>query len=218
VEAAGEVFVELNAGASPVVALECLGRDGKPAQENALNVYWERAGRQEDIERRLTCGKELRLPAGMWRMRMLPSSDVWVESVTEARRPAEFGGDTMELALAAGERRTVVVRLAPTVARLSGTVKAPDGGAAVGVPVLLKAVAGELNQKMGGMRRGRTDSEGRFRFDGLAPGEYYLGSGFGWDGGEGAGWSGAGGRLVRLEENEVVEAEVGMMASNPGWN
>jgi hypothetical protein len=151
-------------------------------------------------------------------MRMLPSSDVWVESVMEARRPAEPGGDTLELILAAGERRTVVVRMAPTVARLSGKVRAPDGGAAVGVPVLLKASTEELNQKMGGMRRGRSDGEGRFRFDGLAPGDYLLGSGFGWGGGDGETWSGSGGKLVRIEEKDAVEVDVEMSLAGPGWN
>jgi hypothetical protein len=215
--AAGEVFVELNAGASPLVALQCRDREGRPARESALSIYWERAGREEESERRLGCGKALQLPAGLWRMRMLPSSDVWVESILEARRPAESGADALELLLSAGERRTLQVGLAPTVARLSGVVKAGDGGVAMGAPVLVRASTEELHQKMGGMRRGRTDGEGRFRFDGLAPGEYYVASGFDLKRADGEEWDGMGGRLVRLEEKGAEEIGLELTVAGSGW-
>ena len=202
-------FVALRLGVSPVVELSCSG-SGAPQKESSpgLVVFLERDLLADGEGRRLDCGKSLQVPAGRWRIRPLPLSNAYVQSLTEARTPDEGRSEAFELSLSPGDKKQIVAMLSLKTARVKGQVTINGGTPAIGMPVGLLAVADDVNRRMGGARLTRADSEGRFRFDGLAPGDYRIVTSPDLDSVAAIENFGPNGQALRLTEGEEAIIEV----------
>jgi len=160
-------------------------------------------------ERRLDCDKALQLPAGPWKLRLLPLSGTYVDGLSGMGEPSEGRSGTFDLTLTAGDKREITATLGAKPARLLGKVGISKGSIpAIGVAVGLLAVADDVNRRMGGARLTRTDSEGKFRFDGLAPGDYRVIASPGLDSVAAVEGFGPGGQNVRLSEGEEGAVDI----------
>lgn len=157
---------------SPVVALRCQASQGS-APNSSLTLFFERDNYDDGAARRLDCGGSLTLPAGPWNVRLLPLSGHYVKAVQGLASP-EGRSDVMQIALAGAARKELVTEVSAKAARVLGKVVAGRSQPIIGVAVGLAAVDADTHRRMGGARLGKTDAEGRFRFDGLAPGDYRI--------------------------------------------
>jgi len=79
-----------------------------------------------------------------------------------------------EMVLAPGSQNTIKFVLSNTPATLHGSARAADGRAVPDMPVFLEAFDLDRNKRVPELHTGRTDANGDYRFDGLAPGVYRV--------------------------------------------
>ena len=107
---------------------------------------------------------------------MLPPSSHYVVSIasTPARGKSRAGAspDWNEIYFGAGTTRVRVV-VSPRPAQVVGRVTA-SGSPVVSMLVYLQARDADLRRRLNGPRIARTDSQGKYRFDGLPPGSYLV--------------------------------------------
>jgi Carboxypeptidase regulatory-like domain len=199
-------FVGLKLGPSPAVRLNCSSLEGKPA-ESGLALFLERDLMADGQERRLDCGKQMALPSGGWRIRPLPLSNTYVDTVTGMSAP-EGRSDGFRLTAGPGETLEIHVTLGAKPASVRGQVRLRGGDVASGIPVGLIAIDDGVHRRMGGARLTRADAQGKFRLDGLAPGDYRVFSTPGLDSVTAVDNFSAAGQTMRLEQEEQKEVEL----------
>jgi hypothetical protein len=121
------------------------------------------------------------LPPGLWEISVTPPADMIVASITALERgdysspPAADGWK--EVFSQGGRVTPVKVVLSTAQASLHGKV-IDAGKVAAGAPVFLEPLDLEWGAGLLTMRTARTDSQGRYRFTGLPPGNYRVVSSF----------------------------------------
>jgi hypothetical protein len=197
-------FVSLKFGPSPVIRLQCEGVKASPG----LVIFLERDRIADGQERRLDCGQALQVPAGLWHFRPLPLSGSYLQSLTSVNSSAPGRSEVFDLTVAPEDKKDLIATLGIKAATLRGKVQIGRDSPGIGVPVGLIAVSDDLNRRMGGPRLTRTDGNGAFRIDGLAPGAYRAFSSFGLDSVTAVENFGSGGKFFQLEEGEVADVEI----------
>jgi hypothetical protein len=121
------------------------------------------------------------LPPGLWEISVTPPAEMIVASIAPLERgdysslPAAEGWE--ELFLPSGRATSVKVVLSTAQATLHGKV-IDSGKVAAGAPVFLEPLDLEWGTGLLTMRTARTDSQGRYGFTGLPPGNYRVASSF----------------------------------------
>jgi 5-hydroxyisourate hydrolase-like protein (transthyretin family) len=196
-------YVTLDPASSPAIRIECVG--GKPGQ--GLAVILEREGVSDTESERVDCNGRLQLGAGTWKVRAVPLSGSYVEELSEVSRESSPLGGLFEIRLLPRDERVLRATLGSHSARVLGRLVDAVGGPVAGMPVGLMALSDDVNRKMGGTRLTRTDADGHFRFDGLAPGGYRLLGMLGLDRDNPSSWP-AGGKNLTLGDDDSSDIEL----------
>lgn len=195
------VFLQL--APLPAVSLQCVdSQSGKPVLE-PVPVFFQRSNSPQDPPRRVDCGKPERLPPGEWLFSVASPTHAYVDRVDGAAQSDK--GFEIELQ---SEDKRIVVLLAKPPATLTGVVRGDDRHPAIGAPVFLRATDHDVSLRVGGPKFSITDAEGRFRFDGLAPGRYEAISSFDLKINDLSAWNGGGGVSVEVAEGQQREIDL----------
>lgn len=190
--------VALQLGPLPVVEVDCAVRGGGSVRPELVVPYLRRKGSPEDPPRRVQCGKPERFAPGDWVFWAHVPADRYLESVGGAGLLT----DGFEISLQTKQHKRVSLVLAGRPGSLVGEVKTEDGHPAIGAPVFLRAPDRDLGARIGGAKRTITDTEGRWRFDGLPPGRYELISSFRLKINDLSSWTDGSGKNLELAEGE----------------
>ena len=199
--AAYEVFVSLQDGTASGFIEIFLARDNLAAtvqvtQAPTVDIEVRRAGsgvvadipvtlmgRRDDLsetepEQEIK-GPHTTLAPGHWELRAQPPAGQYVESIVNqrgtARRPtkAERGSDRYEVFIEARFPARIRVTVSDTPAQITGRVIA-DSKPVAGTPVFLWPIAEPTRRSLSGPLQVLSDTEGRFHFDSLPPGDYQI--------------------------------------------
>ncbi len=167
-----ETAVALQMAAAPEVQLACQQSHSRQAAPANLAVFGflRRRGYPDSPAVRLDCGGKSVLGPGEWEFTLLAPSHLYIASVLGASREEE----AYLAVLTPGQNHELVAVLSAAPAVLLGTVKTARGDPAIGAPVYLRALEGDVGGRLGGLKRSRTDEKGAYRFDGLPPGRYEV--------------------------------------------
>ncbi len=119
------------------------------------------------------------LAPGHWEMRARVPAGYYVESIASLsgspRRTwnVEHSADWFEVYID-GRYNRVRIAVSDQAGQIAGTVRTADGKPAAGAPVFLWPVAEAARKSLNGAVQSLCDTEGRFRFDGLPPGDYRV--------------------------------------------
>jgi len=133
----------------------------------------------------------IRMTPGYWEFRAEVPAGMYVESITTAssaaigiRRAAKpapptdaFDGFIPAAPRPGGSSVRVRVVVSDKAARITGRVTVEDAGIP-GAPVFLLPLTAQASRSLGGARQTVADSEGRYLFEGLPPGDYQLAATF----------------------------------------
>jgi hypothetical protein len=145
-----------------------------------LNIPITVFGRRQDLAE-VETEQEIKLPRatlspGHWEMRAVVAPGQYVESI-EAQRGSprrtwsvEHPPDWFEVYIDSRYNR-IRISVSDQAGTITGKVTA-DGKPAPGAPVFLWPVAESARRSLNGFLQTLTDTEGRFRFDSLPPGDY----------------------------------------------
>jgi len=119
------------------------------------------------------------LPPGHWDIQGSVGPGQYIESIGPPNPPVTRVGaeqrpdDAFRVLIANRAGLTVRVVIAePTGTIAGGVVK--EGGPVPGAPVFLWPVTDEVRRQLGGTRQVLSNTDGKFRFEGLPPGDYRL--------------------------------------------
>lgn len=142
------------------------------------------SGRRQDLsnldEERAILSPKTALPPGHWEMSGFLEPGQFVESITNSfatpRRTWKIDRptDAHDVFLDISSRfARLLVTLSDKAAQLEGSVTR-DGTAVAGVPVFLWPVTEQARRSLRGWKTMLTTADGKYRFEGLPPGEYRL--------------------------------------------
>jgi hypothetical protein len=181
-----EVAVERDseAGTVQLMRLPMIEIQVRRAGSNALiDLPVRLTGRRQDLteagtEREIK-GRPPTLAPGHWEFRAQAPRGHYVESVENLNsrprrlRRVERASDWYEVFIEARRWTTILVTVSDRTARIGGRVAA-DGKPVAGTTVFLWPVAESARRSLGGAPQTLSDTEGRFQFDSLPPGEYRV--------------------------------------------
>lgn len=138
-------------------------------------------GRRQDLseaepEREIT-RRRLTLAPGHWEMRAHPPAGLYVESIVNPRGAprrlwkAERAADWYEVFVEPRWPARITITVSDRAAQITGRVLT-EGKPVPGAPVFLWPVAESARRSLSGALQILSDTEGRFRFEGLPPGDY----------------------------------------------
>ena len=119
------------------------------------------------------------LTPGHWEMRARVPPGQYVESIdnlrSAPRRPgkAERAADWFEVFIESRGPARIRITVSDQAGQITGRVMTDSKGVP-GAPVFLWAAADSARRSLGGALQTLSDTEGRFRFDSLPPGEYRM--------------------------------------------
>jgi hypothetical protein len=165
--------------ASPTVEFD-IRRAGSSSQVNFPVTV---TGRRQDL---YDSGAEQQIPTphatllpGHWEMSAQAGSDKYIESIVgnygEIRREGqpEKSVEWFDVFIAARYAGRIRITVADKAAQISGGVT-KEGKAVPGAPVFLWPLAESARRSLKGYRMVIADTEGKYRFEGLPPGDYRL--------------------------------------------
>jgi len=153
----------------------------RPGSSAIANVPIKVFGRREDLSE-TTKMQELKprgpLLPGHWEMTAQVSPDQYVESITNeftARRTVTqpHAPDAFDVFIEARQITRIRVMISDKAGHLEGTVLR-DTKSVAGAPVFLWPAGDAGRRSLGGFRQMLSDASGKFRFDGLPPGDYRI--------------------------------------------
>jgi len=165
--------------ASPTVEFD-IRRAGSSSQVNFTVTV---TGRRQDL---YDSGAEQQIPTphatllpGHWELSAQAGSDKYIESITgnygEIRREnqPEKSIEWFDVFIAARYAGRIRITVADKAAQISGSVT-KEGKAVPGAPVFLWPLAETARRSLKGYRMVIADTEGKYHFEGLPPGDYRL--------------------------------------------
>jgi carboxypeptidase family protein len=182
----GELFLDRDseAGNVQVTQAPTVDIEVRRAGYNVLaDIPLTLTGRRQDLseaeaERDITRLRTTLAP-GHWELRAHPPAGQYVESIvnlrSSPRRPwkAERVSDWFEVFIEARFPSRIRITVSDKAAQIAGKVMT-DSKPVPGVPVFLWPVADFARRSLSGSLQALSDTEGRFRFDSLPPGDYRM--------------------------------------------
>jgi hypothetical protein len=158
-------------------------RAGGPGPGSPLDVPVALIGRRQDLSEN-EAAKEIRgtrvmLAPGHWEFRAMPPDGYYVEAIENQyarvwrRRKQAGAADWYEVFIEPSRPAVLRIVVSERSGQIEGEVRR-DGAAVPGVPVYLWPVEEEARRSLGGARQMVADTDGRFRFGSLPPGEYRV--------------------------------------------
>jgi Carboxypeptidase regulatory-like domain len=155
----------------------------RASQGEARNNMLTLTGRRDDLsevdQARAIKTPRTTLAAGYWDLQGSAGSGQYVESIGPPTPLASRIGaeqapdDSFRVLIANRPGMSVRVVIAEPVGAIAGGV-AQGGNPVPGVPVFLWPAADEVRRQLGGTRQILSNTDGKFRFEGLPPGDYRL--------------------------------------------
>jgi len=154
--------VRAGAGTMPNFSMKIFGRRQDLSDE----------GKMEELKPRMA------MFPGHWEMMATVGPDYYVESMGNdfsARRPVAqlHAPDAFDVFVEMRQTARVRVTISDQAAHLEGSVTR-EGKSVAGTPVFLWPVTDAARRSLGGFRQILSDVAGKFRFDGLPPGDYRI--------------------------------------------
>jgi protocatechuate 3,4-dioxygenase beta subunit len=154
----------------------------RAGSDRPANIAVTLMGRRQDLsesekEHVIEMPKTTLVP-GHWEMNALVAPDQYVESIIgrgQSRRSwrVERNPDWHDVFVEIRMPARVRITVSDKAGHIEGSVLREDKGVP-GAPVFLWPVAESARRSLNGSRQILSDTEGRFRFDGLPPGEYRV--------------------------------------------
>jgi protocatechuate 3,4-dioxygenase beta subunit len=151
------------------------------------------------------------LSPGRWELSVVPPPGYYVSGFTTPSMPPAGRGrpDGWNEVLISGFGGGVAsIALSSNPGSVRGVVKAAAGELAPGAPVYLEAYDAATQKRLTDLRATRTDLQGAYRFDGLAPGNYRILSTFEYQMPDAAAMDLAGARSVSVEAGGVRQMDL----------
>jgi hypothetical protein len=181
-----ELFVDQDTDSASVQVLQApmVEIDVRRAGSNALtDIPAKLMGRRQDLSEtepaREIVGPRTTLAPGHWEFRAQAPPGMYIESIANyrgaPRRPwkAERVSDWYEVFIEARSPSRIRITVSDKASQIAGRVM--TGGQPVpGAPVFLWPVAESARRSLSGSLQMLSDTDGRFRFDSLPPGEYRV--------------------------------------------
>jgi hypothetical protein len=165
---------------SPTVEIEVRRAGSAAAADSSLRLMGRRQDLSETETAREITGPRVTLAPGHWEFRAHPPAGQYVESIVNLRgavprrsEKAERAFDGYEDFIETRFPGRIRVTLSDKAGQIAGRVMA-DSKPAPGVPVFLWPVAESARRSLSGPLQALSDTEGRFRFDSLPPGDYRI--------------------------------------------
>jgi hypothetical protein len=163
----------------PIVEIEVRLAGRSTAPDIPVHVIGRRQDLSETEGMREIVGSRIALAPGHWEFRAeVPAGD-FVESIgnlytvprriVRAERPAEW----FDVFIEPHARSRIRITVSDQTGQIGGRVTA-DGQAVAAMPVFVWPVAESVRRSLGGAVTKLSDTEGRFRFDSLPPGDYRV--------------------------------------------
>jgi hypothetical protein len=142
----------------------------------------ELSGEDRGAALRLDQGPVTMAP-GRWELQLIPGPDQYVSAFAGPGREGfskRRADGWNEIVLDSGDPALAKFVLASNPGAIHGTVSREDGPAP-GAPVFLEAIDPETQRRVMDPKMTRTDINGRYQFNGLAPGQYRVMSSYDLD-------------------------------------
>jgi hypothetical protein len=152
------------------------------ARASAAGMRFSLSGRRQDLsetENEQPIATRALLTPGRWEVKARVGPGQYVQSIVNPlapprrRRAPESHPDWYDVFIEHRGTSQILVSVSDQAAEIQGTAK-EDGKTVAGVPVFLWPMDASTRRSLGGFRQVLSDTEGRFRFDGLPPGNYRL--------------------------------------------
>jgi hypothetical protein len=181
-----ELFVDRDseAGSVQITQSPTVDIEVRRAGTNAVvDIPLTLTGRRQDLSEaeaeREIARPRLTLAPGHWELRAHPPAGQYVESIVNLRaaprRPwrAERASDWFEVFIETRSASRIRITVSDQAGQIAGKVMA-DSKPVPGAPVFLWPVADSARRSLSGPLQALSDTEGRFRFDSLPPGDYRM--------------------------------------------
>jgi hypothetical protein len=163
----------------PMVDIEVRRTGSSSPADVGVTLIARRVNLAETEPEREIGGLHTVLAPGYWEMRARVPGGQYVESIVNLRnsyrRPwkAERASDWFEVFIEPRAGARIRITISGQAGKISGGVTA-EGKPAPGVPLFLWPVAESARRSLSGTPQTLSDTEGRYRFDGLPPGDYRV--------------------------------------------
>jgi hypothetical protein len=175
-----DTLANLSLQSNPRVEIETVRSGAGSAAEIPVKLIGRRHDLSETGAAADITGKHAVLAPGYWEFRAQPPPGYYVESISNVRsnfrrsrkgeRPAS---DWFEVLIEPQLATKIRVTVSDQAAQISGIVMA-ERKVVAGAPVFLWPVAEPARRSLSGPAQMISDTEGRFRFDSLPPGDYRI--------------------------------------------
>lgn len=155
----------------------------RAGQGEARNTPVTLTGRRDDLSEleqpRAIKTPRATLPAGHWDIQGSAGSGQYIESIGPPVPPVTRVGaeqppdDSFRVLIGNRAGFSLRVVVAEPAGAIAGSV-VTEGAPVPGAPVFLWAVTNEVRRQLGGTRQMLSNTDGKFRFEGLPPGDYRL--------------------------------------------
>jgi hypothetical protein len=176
-------------------------------------------GRRQDL---YEAGAELEIPtphatllAGHWEMSAQAGSDKYIESISNNRGEVRREGqpeksiEWFDIFIEARNNSRVRITVADKAAQITGGVS-NEGKAVPGAPVFLWPLAESARRSLKGYRMVIADTDGKYHFEGLPPGNYRLLATYDFTEIDEAGMDEGLAITVRAEESQTTSADLAL--------
>jgi hypothetical protein len=224
-----EIFLDRDSDAgnvqlmtSPMVNFTVRMAGSKDGADVSAKVPVTITGRRQDMaeseeEREFNSGRSVPLASGHWEFRAKAPPGYYVESITQlygfagSRRmyKPERVGDWFEVYIEARYSQTIRVAVSDRAGQMMGRVMA-EGKPVAGAPVYLWPAAEAARRSLGGAQQLIADAGGRFRFDGLPPGDYRVVASFDLSEIDEEAAEECRAQTVRVEERQTAAIDLGV--------
>ena len=171
--------VNLQVSQSPPVEFEVRRTGSNAPYDIPLTLFGHRQDLAEtEAEREITLPRTT-LGAGHWEMRARVPSDHYVESIVSQRGSTrrtwkvDRAADWFDVYVDARLPSRIRITVSDKARQITGRVLV-DGKPAGGAPVFVWPVAESARRSLNGPAQALSDTDGRFRFDSLPPGDYRV--------------------------------------------
>jgi hypothetical protein len=193
----------------PAVQFRCEEKQRTPLVSKDVTLTLIRTSFPEEPRtQKVDCGKTALAGVGNWRLVISTPPNYAVADVLIGRRPT----GSNEVQFFPGQQVEIVLVVSPQVSGFSGTLRGTSDLAAAGAMVFLRATDESLARRIYQKGTARTDTDGKFMFEGLPPGRYKVAGSFDVQTADEVDWSDPSLPVVELEDGKELTQDLRMPA------